>query len=108
MRVTTVTIKHPDNTTYATGLLVQVDQTSDKSMIEHAAIGDHHVGDLFTITTLGWNPSALIRRGDVLLDERFTDEDNKNGATYRYRIVSRPKNYDLHHQVCVADTAVGT
>lgn len=108
MRTTTLTIKRPDKTTVATGLLAKVDQSSTKEVVEHLQIGDHHTGDMFRIVTLGWNPNALIRRGDLLIDELFTDEDNANGYTYRYRVISRPKNFYLHHQECTVDTAVGT
>jgi hypothetical protein len=108
MRTTTLTIKRPDNTIFATGLLAQVDQASDKSVIEHLQIGDHHVGDMWAITTLGWNPAALIRRGDLLIDEIYTDADKAAGTyPFAYRVISRPKDYWLHHQSLKADSAVG-
>lgn len=107
MRITTLTLKRPDNTTIATGILAQVDQASTKSIVEHMQVGDHHVGDMWKIVTLGWNPAALIRRGDLLIDEQFTDTDNASGFTYRYRVISHPKDYWLHHQELTADSAVG-
>jgi hypothetical protein len=107
MRTTTLTIKRPDNTVIATGILAQIDQSSTKSVIEHMQIGDHHDGDMWKITTLGWNSHALIRRSDLLIDELFTDADNVNGFTYSYRVISRPKDYWLHHQELTADSAVG-
>lgn len=108
MRVTTITIKRGVNeATVATGILAKIDQQSTTAIVEHLAAGDHHVGDRFIIRTLGWNPNALVKRGDLIIDELFTDEDNANGYSYRYKVTSRPKNFDLHHQEFIGDTSVG-
>lgn len=113
MRVTTLTVQRPDGTPIAKGILAQIDQASPKQVVEHLTIGDHHTGDLWTITTLGWYPDAtnavagLIRRGDLLIDEQFIDPTKTNSTGFGYRVVGRPKDYYLNHQEVTADSAIG-
>lgn len=107
MRETSITIQRPDGTVVAQHVLVQVDQSSTKEVLEHLALADHHGGDMFKVQTRGWWPLALIRRGDLLIDEQFVDADNKDGNTFGYRVISRPKDYWLDHQECTCDSIVG-
>lgn len=108
MRLTTVTIQRPEGTTLATGIRCQVDQMSDREAALLRQAFEWHAADLYRLYTSDWNPNSLIQRGDVLIDERFTDEDSPGGANfYKYRVVSRPRNYDRQYQSCICEVVVG-
>lgn len=107
MRETTVSVYRPEGTLLASGIRVQVDQLSDQEMVELAGFYDWRGVDRFRIYTLDWNPTTLIARGDLLVDERFTDEATSGGQYFRYRVVSRPKTFDRSYQAMLCDVTVG-
>lgn len=107
MRETTVTIQRPEGTALSggTGIRVQVDQTSDQERVLAMQAYEWRGADLYKVYTLDWNPGALIARGDLLVDERFTDEET--GQYFRYRVVGRPKNQDRFNQTMLCEVVVG-
>jgi hypothetical protein len=112
MRTTTVTIQRPEGTLYASGVRVQVDQMTFKEVMDHMDVTRMHGHDGFKVYTLDWIPPLLIHRDDVLIDERYTDPDtitpaNPTGSLFKYRVVSRPKDYDWDHQEMVVEVVVG-
>jgi hypothetical protein len=107
MRDTSITIQRPKGTTIATGILVQVDQASAKEVYDHMQAYAWDGKDLYRIYTYWWNPSALIRRGDILIDEQRIDPESTTGAAYTWRVTGKPKDYELDHQEVYAEAYVG-
>lgn len=105
MRETTVSVYRPEGTLLVSAIRVQVDQLSDAEMVTLAAVYDFHGEDRYRVYTLDWNANSLIERGDLLVDERFTDE--MTGQPFRYRVVSRPKSFDRSYQVMLVEVPVG-
>jgi hypothetical protein len=105
MRETTVTLLRA-NSTLTTGMLVQIDQVTDREMVELSQVYDFRGVDVYRFYTLGYWSNTLVKRADILLDEHFTDEET--GAAFRYRVVSRPQNFALQYQMFLADVVVGT
>lgn len=109
MRDTTITIQRPANgqmTQVATGIRCQVDQASTKEVVEHRQAYAWEVADYFKVYTTDWNPTALIRRGDELVDERATDPET--GQPFRYRVMGRVKDYEYSHQEMFCRVLVGS
>ena len=112
---TTVTIQRPAGTTLtgldgrlAVHLIAQIDQSSDKEMVELRAIYDFQGNNLYKVY-LPWYPNALVKQDDVLLDERFINPDIEGATTYyQYNVVGRPKNFYLDHQTCYCTVEVGS
>jgi hypothetical protein len=90
-----------------TGALIraQVDQASDKELIEHQQVWNYRGYDLFKIITLGW-PASLIQRDDIVIDTLFTDPET--ATLFRYKVVGRVRNHDRHHQECYCEVTVGS
>jgi hypothetical protein len=105
MRETSVTLLRA-NVSLTSGMLVQIDQVTDREMVELSQVYDFRGVDVYRIYTLGYWSNSLVKRADILLDERFTDEETL--APFRYRVVSRPQNFALQYQMFIADVVIGT
>lgn len=107
MRETTVSIQRPEGTTIATHIRVQVDQVSLREQVDLRGAYDYQAGDYFKVYVLDWNyGTSLVKRDDVLLDELYTDPENKNAA-FKYRVVGRVKDFTHDHQECYVRVVVG-
>src|SRR5690348_15836911 len=96
---TFATIQRPNTdgkcATIATHVGVQVDQMSLQEGITHQAGYNFSGTVLYEIITLGWYPTALIKRGEELRDEFNTDPEF--GVTYVYRVIGSPKDFQFDH-----------
>ena len=101
MRDTTIAIQRPaEGPTIQSGILVQVDQMSDRELHAATQVYDFHGYDGYKISTIDWQVTQ-IQRGDTLIDERFLNEDT--GAYFKYRVVSRPKTFPNDHQEMICE-----
>ncbi len=105
MRETTLTVHRPEGTVIASGVPVQVDQTSLQEVIHHRQAYGWDGADLFKLYTAWWMPAFQLQRGDVVFDERFTDPET--GALYKYRVIGRVRVFDRDHLECFAEVVVG-
>lgn len=109
MRYTTVTVQRPDGTALATGLAVQVDQLSNQEMLVHAQLENFRVADRYKVITQWWpvlgTGATQVRRGDLLVDERYTNSET--GAAYHYRVTGLPKLFDLDHEEMTVEVVTG-
>lgn len=111
MRYTSITIRRPEKTTLtgldgrlASGIRVKVDEVSEMLQANHQAY-DYHAPYTYKVYTFGWYPNSLIRKGDVLIDERYTDP--QTGQLYKYRVTGRPKDFQGDHQECQVEVVEG-
>lgn len=102
---TTLTIQRPPNTTYvgtdgrnASGIIAQVDQASDKEVIDLKMIYSFQGTFVYKVYIPFWYATSLIKQDDILIDERVLDPDR--GTLYRYKVVGRPHNFLYDHQEC--------
>jgi Ni,Fe-hydrogenase I cytochrome b subunit len=103
MRLTYVTVYRPETQQLVQHLPVQVDQMSERELVDHASLNQWHVVDTWRIYTLYLpTPAYQLQRGDVLKDEMTINPDS-SGKPYTYRIVGLVKTYD-DHQECIAET----
>lgn len=89
----------------ASGILVQLDQASDREILDATQNWNFRGVDLFKLQTRGWWPNAPLHRGDTLRDDLVTNTET--GALFVYRVVSRPKDHSMSHQECLVEVVVG-
>jgi hypothetical protein len=114
MWTTTVTVQRPEGTTLTdatnrpvTHLPVKVDASSGTlaEAIASAMLPQYHSGIKFKIL-VDWQPNALLKQADILIDEAQIDPDT--GTYYKYRVIARPMNFVGSHQQLEVETVVGT
>ncbi len=113
MRDTTLTIQRGVNTAtvtdlasrLATGISAQIDEVDGTLQTIHGEVTIFEEGIDFKLI-VAWNPNALIRKGDTLLDERYVDVTT--GMQYQYLVTRRPKDYQFSHQECYCKVVEGS
>jgi len=109
---TRVTVQRPEGTilTGSDGrtvqhLAVKIDQMTPGETLQHQDLGTFRGAIGFKIF-VDWQPNALLRHEDILIDEEVIDPDTH--TYYKYRVSKRVKNFLYDHQELIADTVVGT
>lgn len=86
-------------------VFIRIEQVGDQQALTHQRLYGTDVRVIYALTTYGWNPTALVRQDDFVVDETQVDPDT--GLNVRMRITGRPRNAVGDHQELRGEVVVG-